>query len=389
MPTFGVRMRKAREARGLSLAVLAELLPADKGHLSRLENGRRRPSEDLARRIDDVLATRGELIACAALDVAAAADTRPSETVELLHRMHASDTAPATVETLQATITELCCQYGWRDAGELRAEGQGWLREVARLLQRPTGLRQHRELLVCAGWLALLIGCVEYDLGMRASAEATRIAARQLGDEAGHADITGWAWEMAAWFALTQSRHEAALSAAQTGQEVAGRQRVGVQLIAQEAKSLARLGDLHGARMALDRGRRLLDELGAPDRPDNHFEVDPGKWLFYAMDTCRLAEHDTLADHYATEVLRLGAGPDGIERSPMRMAEARLTLAATALRAGELDRAVEQGVAAFAATRRSLPSLLLVAGEVDVELHRRYPHEHATADFREALNAVR
>ncbi|MEU8424405.1 tetratricopeptide repeat protein [Micromonospora sp. NPDC048835] len=163
----------------------------------------------------------------------------------------------------------------------------------------------------------------------------------------------------------------------------------GLSLAAQEAKSLARLGDLRGARVALDRGRRLLDELGAPDRPDNHFEVDPGKWLFYAMDTCRLAEHDTLANHYATEVLRLGAGPDGIERSPMRMAEARLTLAATALRAGELDRAVEQGVGAFAATRRSLPSLLLVAGEVDVELHRRYPHEHATADFRDALNAVR
>ncbi|MFJ2083988.1 helix-turn-helix domain-containing protein [Micromonospora chokoriensis] len=382
-------MRAAREARGLSLAALAELLPADKGHLSRLENGRRRPGEDLARRVDDVLGTRGELIAGAALDVAAATDTRPSETVELLYRLQASDTAPATIETLQATITELCCQYGWRDAGELRAEGQSWLREVGRLLHRPTGLRQHRDLLVCAGWLALLIGCVEYDLGMRASAEATRTAARQLGDEAGHSDITGWAWEMAAWFALTQSRHEAALTAARAGQEAVGQQRVGVQLLAQEAKALARLGDVQGARTALDRGRRLIEDLGVPDRPDNHFEVDPGKWLFYAMDAYRLAEHDALAEHYANEVLRLGIGPDGVDRSPMRMAEARLTLAATALRAGELDRAVEQGVAAFAASRRSLPSLLLVAGEVDVELHRRYPNEQATADFHDALNAVR
>ncbi|MEU4472198.1 helix-turn-helix domain-containing protein [Micromonospora sp. NPDC023888] len=389
MPTFGARMRTAREARGLSLAALAELLPADKGHLSRLENGRRRPGEDLTRRIDEVLGTRGELIACAALDAAAAADSRPSETVELLRRMHASDTAPATIETLHATVTELSCQYGWRDAAELRAEGQGWLREVVRLLQRPTGLRQHRELLVCAGWLALLIGCVEYDLGMRASAEATRTAARQLGDEADHADITGWAWEMTAWIALTQSRHEAALTAARAGQEAAGRQRVGVQLIAQEAKALARLGDLHGARTALDRGRQFLDDLGAPDRPDNHFEVDPGKWLFYAMDAYRLAEHDVLAEHYANEVLRLGTGPDGVDRSPMRTAEARLTLAVTALRAGELDRAVEQGVAAFTATRRSLPSLLLVAGEVDVELQRRHPREHATAEFRDALKAVR
>ncbi|MFF0151085.1 multiprotein-bridging factor 1 family protein [Micromonospora sp. NPDC005203] len=389
MPAFGAQMRAAREARGLSLAGLAELLPADKGHLSRIENGHRRPGEDVARRVDEVLDTRGELITCAALDVSAAVDARPWETAELLHRMHANDAAPATIETLQATVTELSCQYGWRDARELRAEGQGWIREVVRLLHRPTGLRQHQELLVCAGWLALLVGCVEYDLGMRAGAEATRTAARQLGDEAGHTGITGWSWEMAAWFALTQSRHGAVLAASRAGQRAAGRQGVTVQLIAQEAKALARIGDAPAVREALDRGLQLLDALPAPDRPDNHFEVDPDKWLFYAMDAYRLAGDDALAEHYATEVIRTGTGPNGVERSPMRVAEARLTLAATAVRSGDLERAVDSGLAAFTAARRSLPSLLLVAGEVDAELHRRYPREHAAQDFREALNALR
>ncbi|WP_146755478.1 hypothetical protein [Micromonospora saelicesensis] len=113
-----------------------------------------------------------------------------------------------------------------------------------------------------------------------------------------------------------------------------------MQLIAQEAKALARLGDFHGARTALDRSRRLFDDLGTPERPDNHFQVDPGIWLFYTMDTCRLAEHDAFAGHYANEVLRLGTGPDGIKRSPMRTAEARLPLAASSPRADELDRAL-------------------------------------------------
>ncbi|MEU7589402.1 helix-turn-helix transcriptional regulator [Micromonospora sp. NPDC049230] len=310
MPSFGAQMRAARQARGLSLAGLAELLPADKGHLSRIENGHRRPGEDLARRVDEVLGTRGELITCAALDVSAALDARPWETAELLHRM-------------------------------------------------------------------------------RAGAEATRIAARQLGDEAGHTGITGWSWEMAAWFALTQSRHGAVLAASRAGQLAAGRQGVTVQLIAQEAKALARLGDAPAVREALDRGRQLLDALPAPDRPDNHFEVDPDKWLFYAMDAYRLASDDAPAEHYATEVIRTGTSPNGVERSPMRVAEARLTLAATAVRSGDLERAVDSGLAAFTAARRSLPSLLLVAGEVDAELHRRYPREHATQDFREALNALR
>nr|WP_201749189.1 helix-turn-helix transcriptional regulator [Micromonospora acroterricola] len=382
-------MRALREAHGLSLAALAERLPADKGHLSRLENGHRKPTDDLARRIDNVLGARGELIANAHLDVAAAQDARPWETADLLRRVRLSDATPATLESLQATITDLCCQYGWRDARQLRAEGQGWLRETVRLLRQPVGLREHRELLVCAGWLALLIGCVEYDLGMRASAEATRTAARQLGEEAGHNGIVGWAWEMAAWFALTQSRCSAALDAARAGQEAAGSSSVTVQLIAQEAKSLGRLGDLAGVRRALDRGRHLLDHLPAPDRPDDHFQVDPAKWSFYAMDAYRLAEDDVRAERYAAEVIEAGTAPDGVERSPMRVAEAQLTLAATAARAGDLEHAVHTGLTAFGADRRSLPSLLLIAGEVDAELHRRYPREPATAEFESALHVLR
>jgi acetylornithine deacetylase/succinyl-diaminopimelate desuccinylase-like protein len=99
--------------------------------------------------------------------------------------------------------------------------------------------------------------------------------------------------------------------------------------------------------------------------------------------------HASRAEHYAEEVIREGKAFDGTERSPMRAAEARLALAATAARAGDLERAAGTGLAAFTAGRRSLPSLLLVAGEVDAELHRRYPREQATADFREALRAIR
>jgi transcriptional regulator with XRE-family HTH domain len=109
--SFGSQMRAMREARGLSLATLAERLPIDKGHLSRIENGRRKPTGDLARRVDEVLGARGELIAYAHLEVAAAVDARPWETAELLRRLKSSDTAPATIETLQAsTIVELCCE---------------------------------------------------------------------------------------------------------------------------------------------------------------------------------------------------------------------------------------------------------------------------------------
>jgi hypothetical protein len=88
----------------------------------------------------------------------------------------------------------------------LRQEAHVWLQYVGSLLRRPVGLKAHQDLLVSGGWLALLAGCVEYDLGMRSAAESTRTAAMLLGLEAGHPEIAGWGHEMAAWFALTQGR---------------------------------------------------------------------------------------------------------------------------------------------------------------------------------------
>ena len=73
----------------------------------------------------------------------------------------------------------------------------------------------------------------------------------------------------------------------------------------------------------------------------------------------------------------------------MRMAEARLTLAAVAARGGELEQAVTTGISALGGARKSLPSLLMVAGELDGELARRYPGESEAADFREVLTLVR
>src|SRR5262249_15850111 len=66
----------------------------------------------------------------------------------------------------------------------------------------------------------------------------------------------------------------------------------------------------------------------------------------------------------AREVIRAGTDFDGPERSPMRMAEARITLGAVAARQGDLDQAVNYGEWALKGDRQSLPSLLIATSEL-------------------------
>ncbi|HEY0694101.1 MAG TPA: helix-turn-helix transcriptional regulator [Kribbella sp.] len=385
--SFGGRLREYREHRGWSLADLGRATHFSRGYLSNVENDRKPPTEDLARLCDEALRANGELIAAAKVAAVARLDRSPWQTAELVARIQASDTAPGTLEALQATIVELCCQYSYRDALDLRQEAQGWLQHVGGLLRRPVGLRAHTELLVAGGWLALLAGCVEYDLGMRAAAESTRTAALHLGTEAGHPEIAGWAHEMSAWFALTQGRLKNVITEAQKGQAVAQTSSVHVQLIAQEAKARARLGE-SGLNTLLESGKKMLDRLPYPDRPDNHFKVDPAKWDYYAMDVHRLAGDDELTKLYASTVIRDNIAPDGTELSPMRVSESRLTLAIVAGRQGDLEQAVELGMSGLKDGRQSKPHLVMVAGELDRELRDRFPGEGLARDFTEAARSI-
>ncbi|MEV0737773.1 serine hydrolase domain-containing protein [Streptomyces sp. NPDC050549] len=95
------------------------------------------------------------------------------------------------------------------------------------------------------------------------------------------------------------------------------------------------------------------------------------------------------ADVNTRSVIRISTGPDGTEISPMRAAEARLTLGVTAARTGDIEEAIGMGTTALEADRKSLPSLLLVADELDEELRSRYPREPSSRDFHERIMTIK
>ncbi|WP_245572461.1 helix-turn-helix domain-containing protein [Actinokineospora enzanensis] len=312
---------------------------------------------------------------------------------ELVRRLGRSDVGARTVEQLQIVTEDLCCEYAWREPTQLKADARRCLRGISNLLAGACTLGEHRELLVVAGWLLLLTGCVEYDIGNHRQAELDRAAAFWLGEETGHGEIVAWAFEMSAWFALTQGRLDGVAPTCAAGTNAAPHASVAVQLQAQAAKAAARMGQREQVMRILDRGFTLLGEHDRPARPDNHFVIDPSKWDFYAMDCYRIAGEDRRAAEHAREVLRLSRRADGTERSPMRATEARLTLAVVAVRQGDLAEAAEWTTAALAARRKSVDSLVMVAGEVVAETRRLFgddpvaravvePVEHAYAVIR-------
>ncbi|QIS24268.1 XRE family transcriptional regulator [Nocardia terpenica] len=310
------------------------------------------------------------------------------DTLEFIGRLRMSDVSSATLDAIRITAERLCCEYSCADPHELHAEGTAWLRRITSLLDGRLTLAQHREVLVLAGWVALLVGCVDYDLGWRTAAEATRRAATSLGQEAEHAEIIGWGAEMAAWFALTQGNYRGAIEAAEGARATTEHLGVGVQLAAQQAKGWARIGDRSATEKALAHGRAILERLDCPANLDNHFVVDPQKFDFYAMDCCRVAGDDRLAESYARQVIRTSTGPDGSIRRPMRVSEAQLTLAVVAVRARDLERAVDEGIRALSGKRRSLPSLLWIAGEAAREMIERYPGDPRTHAYLDQLRSL-
>ncbi|WP_461033436.1 XRE family transcriptional regulator [Streptomyces mayteni] len=303
------------------------------------------------------------------------------ETLEILNRLNRSDVDEATLNALRITADRLCSEYPYMPSEQLLFEGRQWMRRVVELHNKSLTLAQHREVLALSGWLALLVGCVEYDTGNRHGAEATRRAALSLATEAGHTEVAGWAHEMKAWFALTTGDYRGVVAASRAGAEIAPTHGVAVQLAGQEAKAWARLGDRRQMEVALDKGRRLLEGMPHPDNLDHHFVVDPAKFDFYAMDCYRLAGEDRLARTLADEVLRAGTDFDGTERMPMRNAEARVTLGVAAAREGDVEQAVIHGERALVGDRQSVPSLIMTSRELAAVLRNDFSDAPAAQDY--------
>jgi hypothetical protein len=306
-------------------------------------------------------------------------------TVDLVSRLRASKIDDATIEAMALHVDGLCSAYGSEDRDRLRADAQEWLARLGDTLASQLSYAQHRQVLELAGWLTLLTSCLCWDGSDASGAEQARRSAIALGTDIAHPDILGWAAEIRAWMALTTGNLTGVVTAAREGLSATTERPVAVQLYAQEAKAWARMGDKTRAHLALNQARELLAALPVPANPRNHFEVDPVKVDFYAMDVWRLLGEDALAALAAETIRRTSTSPGGKPLSPMRLAEAQITDATILARNGDLGGALSLAEDALSGDRRSLPSLLMVGSEFAGELSRVDPDSGVAADYRAHL----
>jgi tetratricopeptide (TPR) repeat protein len=398
-PAWARRIRAEREARHWSQTDAVRALQAhsetplpDKAGLlrnwKRWEAGEAHPDDFYAPLIAKTFGT----VTAAMFPIIRDRDTALSaaglDTLEIVTRLRASTIDSATLDGLRITVDQLCSDYPFLPSAQLLAEGRQWLARITTLLDQRLTLDQHRDVLTLAGWLALLVGCVEEDMGRHSGAEATRQAALSLGQEAGNGDVQAWAHEIRAWTALTQRDYRGVLAAADRGQATAGEHSVAVQLLAQKAKAWARIGDRRQVEVALDQGRAILESLPYPANLAHHFVVDPLKYDFYAMDCYRLLGQDDLASMYAHEVIRASTDPDGHERAPMRISEAQITLGVIAARRGELEQALEYGHQSLQHTRQSIPHLLMTSKEMAAVLQDRHAGNPEARAYLDQLREI-
>jgi hypothetical protein len=150
LPAWARRIRAERAARGWSQQQAAEALRAHAG-----ENARLAEKASLLRNWNTGM-----------------------DALEIISRLRVSDVSPAVLEGMPVAIEQLNNDYSHVEPAVLVEEGQRWLNRPIALHNGRLSLEQHREVLSPAGEVARLVGCVEYDMGRKAAAEATRRADR-------------------------------------------------------------------------------------------------------------------------------------------------------------------------------------------------------------------
>ncbi|WP_079053954.1 helix-turn-helix domain-containing protein [Streptomyces graminilatus] len=351
---FGPRLRVLLADKGVSMRAAARSLNYDVAYLSRVINGRQHPSGQLARALDELLGTDGELLSLAVRDAPSPVSEHPPGPTAEIERMkagaaylldhadrHGGDTvAPAAVQVWQSAQRKL-------DSGEIPESDQSrYLSAVS-------------EAAEVAGWLL-------FDAGKFTSARAAFLESHMLARHAGDRKMQWFALDMLAMVDTeccrpgeTRRVAEELLSQRRTPPRVALLARM------RRGRALAQMGDRQRALSDLEAARGGLE--------DSLTARDP-EWAWW-VNTCEVTGHSGQA------LLDLG-------HPEAAMSEFRSSLQHATPRGAMLYRAellrCHVAVKAWRAAEAELEEISALLDDIHSGRNRRSVHQSLKAVHRES-----
>jgi len=339
-------MKRLRTTRGLTVGDVAHLISYDRSALSRIERGNRRPTMDIAARIDAALGAGGTLVELVERSNSRAGDddldTAARESVEFAEWVTAAcghlDSAQIADE-LTALSRQFVCATPLPLAECLRSL-RGEIRTALSSGPAPAGAR---ELMLLGGITIDLLAHVAENLGHPRAAERHARAAEAIAINLGHAGLQAWAEGTRALIWEWNNRPAEAMELAAKAASIAPVGEQQVRLAAIEARCAARVGRSDAAHAAITRSIEAA-EAAAHDELTTlggALRFPPSKMAYYLGSTHRLLGEYDHAQQWALQAISAYESGPATERSYGDEALARADVAIGRIYSGELDGAKE------------------------------------------------
>lgn len=385
MTTFGEKLRQLMTERSTSQRALAKLVPCNDGYLSRVANDLMMPSEEMAARLDEVLAADGTLAALRPERI-----TPPAEdALKLAAWLEETNIGDGAVGYLQTATRRLVNDYPRRPPLAVLREAQSL---QARLVNTLRGGRQRiaqtQALLGISAELFALINLLAGDVGRYALADAYGYAGWTCAQEADSDPARALVLCAQSKTARWEGRHTEAVDLARRGFEVAPVGGHGRILLAVcEATALQSHGDIPGAREALRRAAQARDEHSAADEAADAWSCTRARQAAYALQV-DLGARDTGA------MLRCAAEADdawadGDQWVYGTWAQVRIGAALAHVMSGDPEGAAAELDEVFdLGSEYRVVTIIGRMSEIGRRLgHRRYKGNSRAAELREKIRA--
>lgn len=383
---FPERLRTLMAERGISGRELARRANYDRSYVSLLVNGKRRPSEQTARRLDDLLSAQGELTALAKppMRTRAAEERKPSRAVEAVQIAMAGDVAE--LDIARDGLSELVPHYAQVVAVAPSVAVYDELLRVRSFMGSLLGSaspRQSSDLIVTAGWLSSLLAIAAANIGDPAAALVWCSDTERRGRHARFPELLGWAAFTRALIAYYQGDPRRSADAARRGQAEAPAGSVAyARLAAQEMRSLAMLGDAEGMAEAKRRAANAIDRLNCSADMVGVYSIPYAEDPPYTATSLLLVKKFQDAAKTVRHLIETAYGSQSraLGDQPTNYARTLLILGLAAAGVGEMDEAATAGALALECSRVVWPTMVL-AGKLDRSLAQKAARATHTADY--------